>query len=994
MALLSDQDLGITPAAPAQPDQSTPPPAQTAPAPDSEGRTITVRPRPAPKPPPAPIAPHPSVPLAVTPAALPPDAEGQKPPPKLLTDEDLGIQPPEQRSSVPGDIGKSALSGVAEGTEGILGAAKDIPKLADYGLDWAEAHMSQALGGESAQSVLDRTHGSAMRGMIGDKAFDALSNFAPLSYLPSAAGIQGVVNKAIPSLGYKPQTAPGRYAHEIGAFLPGALIPGGGEASLGARALQTVAPAIGSETLGHMAQGTQYEPWARLIGAGLGGLTHAAAADYAAPMTKGGQEDIAATQLRDTSSEPDAALAKLREAQAQTPPGMSTGENVPGSKPTTAQITGDYGQVAAERAYQSGPGQAVHGQRMAEQSAAQTGAARGVQDTGNPQTVADMITKRLRDIDSQHELETGVRQQAHAAHTERLTQEAQAATGKVAKLGEPEALGGGARRAMADSMARAKEKETRLWEAIDKNKIGVWANAVKARARNVAATMGVQKPMGGEEKAIFDAAGSLPRWTKLRDVMDLTSRLKAEMRNERFTNGNTPALKRMAQLNKTLENTIANNATRASAKEAQEQMEGLRRMTPEDREAMVKAREATKARGEIERSPVGPVIRKGQTSEEYRTMASQVPGKVFAAGPTGYQKAKAFADATGKPWLDPFNDIVADSLAREATTDGMVDPAKLTKWQAKYRDALRALPDEVRQRYVKGPGQAGEALAEGAAQRRRALIEHSKLDVAKQMGKEASQAAAMRANPAFKAFEGVENPRDVQKIVGGIMQRPDAVTRLGQLRQHVAGTPAEEGLKRAVLDHVLEKTLSTAEAGTTGEKMLQPGGFQKFIANNRPALKAAGLSDEQLGTLEKISGDLQRQQRFNATKVRAGSDTAQNQFKSLKKIAEGAGHNAGWLAPLLAAKEAYEMIPEAFHGLAGAGAAVVAGTGWKLLSRARHAGLEKAQDLYHEAVMDPDKAAGLLSRSTPGSHGRLSRTLQRSALYGGLAAERHEALGH
>ena len=205
-------------------------------------------------------------------------------------------------------------------------------------------------------------------------------------------------------------------------------------------------------------------------------------------------------------------------------------------------------------------------------------------------------------------------------------------------------------------------------------------------------------------------------------------------------------------------------------------------------------------------------------------------------------------------------------------------------------------------------------MAEGAAQRRQSLIAHSKLDVAKQMGKTSPQADAMRANPAFKAFEGVENPQDVQRVVGGILQRPDAVTRMGQLRAHLAGTPAEEGLKRAVLDHILEKTLSSAEAGTTGEKMLQPGGFQKFIAKNGAALKAAGFSDEQLGVFNTVAGDLERQQRFNATKVRAGSDTAQNQYKSLKKIAEAGHHGSGWLAPLWAGKEIYEQLPSPSMG--------------------------------------------------------------------------------
>ena len=299
----------------------------------------------------------------------------------------------------------------------------------------------------------------------------------------------------------------------------------------------------------------------------------------------------------------------------------------------------------------------------------------------------------------------GVRQQAHEAHTQRLTGEAQAETGKVAKLGEPEALGERAREALAASMAKAKERENKLWQAIDpQKKIGLVTTKIGARARNIAKDIGYQKPMEGEEKAIFDAAANMPKWTRLADVTDLSSRLKSAMRQERFTNGNTPALKRMATLNTTMENIIANSASRASAAEMAAEREGLRRMTPADRKAMQEARSATKARGNIERGPAGPIIQKGATSESYRTMSSQVPGKVFAAGPAGYQKAKAFAEASGKPWLDPFNDIVADSLAREATTDGMIDPTKLTKWQAKYRDALRALPDEVRQRYVKGPG--------------------------------------------------------------------------------------------------------------------------------------------------------------------------------------------------------------------------------------------------------------------------------------------------
>jgi hypothetical protein len=990
MALLSDQDLGIV--APAQSDQpaAAPAPVQTAPAPGSEGRTVTVHPRPAPKAPPEPIAPHPSEPLAV-PAVAGPDAVGQQPPPKsgLLSDEDLSVQRPEEPSSLLGDVGKSALSGLSTGVTGILGMPHDIPALADYGVDWAAAHINQMTGGENAEEALKRTHGSAIRGAFGDNVADALDKFSPTARLPGAADIQGAVTKAIPMLGYKPQTGAGRYAHEIAAFLPGALIPGG-EASLGARALQTVGPAIGSETLGHMAQGTGYEPWARFLGAGLGGLSQSGLTSYTAPLRESGQQDLAATQLRDRTSAPDEALAKIRAAQAQTPPGRAIGENIPGSQPTTAQVTGDLKQVQAERAYQSGEGQAVHAQRMAEQSAAQTRAARGVQPTGNPQSIADLITQRLADIDKKHETDVASALTAHAQKGASLEAQARAETGKVAKLGEPEALGARARGAMAESMAAAKKKEEALWKAIQADKIGVWTTQVAAQARNIAKRVGeMQKPMQGDEARIFGNASGIKRWTKLSDVTDLRSDLTTAMRQERMTNGTTPALKRMTQLLKTVDNVIKNAATRQSAKEAQSTMEGLRRMTPEDQAQIMQARAATRARGDIERGPAGAIIRKGATSDSYRTMPSQVPGKVFAAGPTGYQKLKAYTDAGGK--MDPVHDIVADSLAREATTDGMVDAAKLQRWQAKYSDALRALPDEVRQKFIKGPNEAGQALAEGAAARRNELVEHMKRDVAKEMGKESPQAAAMRSHPAFKRFEGAESAKDVQDIVGGILQRPDAVTRMGQLRQHVAGTPAEEGLKRAVLDHVLEKTVGTSEAGTTGEKMLLSGGFQKFVASNRAALKAAGLSDAQLATFDRIAADLQRQQRFNATKVRAGSDTAQNQFASLKKIAEGGHHGSGWLAPLLAGKEIYEHLPEALHGVAGiTGAAAIYG-GKELLKHFRNKGLIKAKDRYHEAIMDPDVAAALLARRpTP----TVTQKLKRSALYGSLAAERHEALSH
>jgi hypothetical protein len=987
----SDADVGIAPSA--APDQSAAPAAAiAAPVPGEEGRQITVRPRPAPKPPPTAIAPHPSVPVAVQPKVAAPAAAGQKPPAEE-SDADVGIQP---YPGLAADVGKGAWGGLAEGIEGLAGLPHDIPKLADYGLDWAGAHLAQAVGGPPAEETIKASQGSALRELGLGHLVDTFGEIP----VPGAADYQRWFKKAGVDPGYAPQSAAGRYAHEIAAFAPAALatIPLGGAgmvAKILPRLGETIAPAVGSETLGHATQGTGLEPWARMAGAGLGGFGQLAAREGAtaagtwmAPARAANQEDLAAAQFQAQTRDPAAALAKLRAA--------GSGEIVSGSQPTTAQVTGDLGHVGMERAAQIAAPEA-HAARMTQQRAAQSQALQGVQPTGAPETVADMITKRLQDIDAKHEMDVGLRQQEHELATQRLTQEAQSAAGRVARRGEPEALGEAARKPLAESMAKAKEREQRLWQAIQADKIGIWTNQVAARARDVGRKMGLQKPMSGEERAIFDAAGSLPRWTKLSDVTDLSSRIKAEMRNERFTNGNTPALKRMTQLNKTMENVIKNAATRQSAKEAQTTMEGLRRMSPEDQAQMQEARAATRARGDIERGPAGAIVRKGPTSDSYRTIASQVPGKVFASGPTGYQKLKAYTEALGKPYLDPVHDIVSDSLAREATTDGMVDAGKLQRWQAKYSDALRALPDDIRQKFVGGPNEANEALAEGAASRREALIAHSKLDVAKEMGKQAPEAVAMRADPAIKSLEGLTNPRDVQKTIGGLFERKDAVDTISRLARTVSGNPvAAEGLKRAVLDHVIEKVTSMTEAGTTGVKALKPGMTQAYIRNNRAALKAAGLSDQQLGALDSIGADIERQQRFYATKAAGQSNTPQDLFKHLKEAAESP-HNMGLLGKIIGVREAIEAshkmgIP---HALAiPAGLATWAGS--HFVGKARTAGLKNIADIIHDAVMNPDRAEQLLSR-TPniadrGSQAALASSWRRQAMYAGLAGERSAVL--
>jgi hypothetical protein len=197
---------------------------------------------------------------------------------------------------------------------------------------------------------------------------------------------------------------------------------------------------------------------------------------------------------------------------------------------------------------------------------------------------------------------------------------------------------------------------------------------------------------------------------------------------------------------------------------------------------------------------------------------------------------------------------------------------------------------------------------------------------------------------------------------------------------------AADGLKRAVLDEMTEKITSMVEAGATRTDALSPGRAQEFIRAKREVMRAAGFSDEQLGALDGIAADIKRQQRFYATKAAGQSNTPQDLFKILKKQADK-GHDIGPIG------QGYVAFKEG--GWKGLGAYV----GYEVTNHMRNAGLKKVEAIMKDAVLHPDRAEALLiCKAAPrvtnkGWQKRLSNSFQRSAMYGGLAAQRHEALG-
>ena len=122
-------------------------------------------------------------------------------------------------------------------------------------------------------------------------------------------------------------------------------------------------------------------------------------------------------------------------------------------------------------------------------------------------------------------------------------------------------------------------------------------------------------------------------------------------------------------------------------------------------------------------------------------------------------------------------------------------------------------------------------------------------------------------------FLGISTTRtDVTKTVGGIFGAKDAVRQMSMLARQVKDNPdAAEGLRKAVADMIMAKAKGATESGTSGIENLNPSGFKKFLHDNVAAIKAAGFSDREVGSMQVIAQDLQRGQRTLAGDAAGGA---------------------------------------------------------------------------------------------------------------------------
>jgi hypothetical protein len=312
----------------------------------------------------------------------------------------------------------------------------------------------------------------------------------------------------------------------------------------------------------------------------------------------------------------------------------------------------------------------------------------------------------------------------------------------------------------------------------------------------------------------------------------------------------------------------------------------------------------------------GPVARVLKTSSGYRNGSFAMPdgtvaGAFFKPGAGGYDAMQSALKASPDA-IAPLSDYAAMTLRREAMdpTGSTIDPTKFARWQSKYADSLRALPQDVRDGFA------------NAAAASRSVQEQSAGAVGK----------LLNADPA-----------DVPKALGQIMGSAGAANELGRIADIARSDPAAwSGLRRGVLDYVTGRFTSNNFAGTSDEPLLRADQFKTFMRQNQDTLAKVFTPEE----MDRLNGMTQALRitglSESATKIGAGSNTAQNLYGG-GLPAHGAvptlfsfiaGGVLGHLSGLPHAQEAGEVLAP-------------------ILLALRDRGVNRINDLVQRGIMDP-----------------------------------------
>jgi hypothetical protein len=514
---------------------------------------------------------------------------------------------------------------------------------------------------------------------------------------------------------------------------------------------------------------------------------------------------------------------------------------------------------AAAKAAQTNTGvvEALSNASVKSAEAAHKSALEGLQSLGPDASPAEVSSyfRSVRDaIEAQHDTAVSA--------AEKQAEKARSAT--TPKAQTPEEIGQNLRTPAEEARATAKDATDKLYAALPKN-IEAPTAEVAVKAKEIRSGMLPEHaPMAGEEARLFDLAKNYGDNAPLANLNALRSSILSEKANVKRTN--PQAFGRLTQLQGAVENAIdhgiesrvaldqvavrrgtmaaedalparlneqINDAVRQQAavevrggsngsgagrseggnasgpgSESQADVgsgnaasgEGLSpppggnpaSADGSGGEGVSPLRQANAAYKDLKQTfdqgPVGDITGKNGRGE-YDLSPAELTKKVFHPGDTGGEDVRAYVKAVGEEKANPaLTDAAAASLhAKALRLDGTLDPKKIDSWLADHKTAIAELPDAVKTKF-QNAAKAQRAVEDAFAARLEAKTNYEKSEAGKLMG--------------------LEDPGDITRKVGGIITSKDGAKRMGELAQGAKGNPAaEQGLQRAVVEHVMDKFL-------------------------------------------------------------------------------------------------------------------------------------------------------------------------------------------
>lgn len=414
----------------------------------------------------------------------------------------------------------------------------------------------------------------------------------------------------------QPQNPQERVGRAVGE---GAILMIAPEAATGR--LGTLGNAARATTVGGLSGGAaqtsaevvpeKYKPIAALAGGLLGGLAGEglaaipggvkagvrAGSDYAAPLTEGGQQKLAGKALREAAANPDEAMAAI-DTQPR--------NLVPGSSPTTFQLTGDMGLGRLERSVAAENPDAFQTVR-GEQNSARLDALSDLQAEGHPEAVSKFFRNQLDDLDkSTQALHDAAEQNARGSFAGIgggrtpeaigedikgiVTPQIEGASNNARTAaeglggGNPAELGEQARTALHDRLEAVRDKERSLWKAVDpEGNLQTVSSPIKKAVTRIYGDMGPESKLGmaGIETQIANVVSDYGQILPFQRLIDLRSAVSQAMRDARSPlQPNQPAYARLTQLRGAIEDAISDSVAQKAAHEQQAVATGA--MKPEE----------------------------------------------------------------------------------------------------------------------------------------------------------------------------------------------------------------------------------------------------------------------------------------------------------------------------------------------------------------------------------------------------------------------------